>query len=179
MKNLITAIVDKFQAIFPPNRLMLILAGPITAASIWLSAWITTHVPGAELPVGVVAGAIGAAALITITLIYKWFDQWQKGEPIPYDADLEAALAELSDSPDVQEFFRAHGTIQAIAQALEDLRTRIEEGKVNEADIHSAIASLVAVAGTFLQEHPIEQQVQPVPAVAAPPAPPVAAPPAA
>lgn len=102
MKRLLSFLIDKFQATFPPNRLMLILAGPITAASIWVSATVTANIPGVELPVGIVGGAIGAAALITITLIYKWFDQWQRGEPLQIH-ETEQTLAELLAEPAVRD----------------------------------------------------------------------------
>ncbi len=105
MKRLLNLLVDKFQATFPPNRLMIALAGPITAASVWLSAWTTAHIPGVELPVGIVAGAIGAAALITITLIYKWFDQWQRHEHVDFGGDLDLALEEFLDNPEAHAAF--------------------------------------------------------------------------
>lgn len=188
--KLINRIIDKLQATFPPNRVMLALAGPITAASIWISAWVTAHVPGVELPVGIVAGAIGAVALITITLIYKWFDQWQKGEPINVDADVEAMIDELANAPEISAFFEAIGTFDGIAGMIAQVRARVDEGTINEAEVNEELATILAVVEGFLNDHSQEQLEQPeaveavgppIPAaaVAEPePTPPAAAPPA-
>ena len=100
MKQLVSTIGDRLQAIFPPNRVMLIVAPTTTAASLWLSAWLTAHVPGVELPAGVIAGAMGVVGLIAVTLFYKWFDQWQKGESIDPEADIQEALTGMIEDPE-------------------------------------------------------------------------------
>ncbi len=152
MKRLIGSIGDRLQAIFPPNRIMLVLAGPITAGSLWLSAWITANVPGVTLPVGVIAGAMGVVGLIVVTLIYKWFDQWQKGEPLTVDEDLDQALAELDQATTM--FFSAHGTVQGVGAALADLHDRISKGSINEAEVAHGVAGILDVIGQFVDDNP-------------------------
>lgn len=190
MKRLIGSIGDRLQALFPPNRIMLVLAGPITAGSLWLSAWLTANVPGVGLPAGVIAGAMGLVGLIVVTLIYKWFDQWQKGEPLTIDEDLNQALDELDQATTM--FFSAHGTVQGVGAALTELHDRISKGSINEAEIASGVAGILDVIGQFVDENPAGETSQeivgpPVPVAApveeapvepAPPAPAAPAPPA-
>jgi hypothetical protein len=169
VKRLISTIGDRLQAIFPPNRIMLVLAGPITAGSLWLSAWLTANVPGVALPAGVVAGAMGVVGLIVVTLIYKWFDQWQKGEPLTIDADLDQALADAEAV--TTAFFSAHGTVQGVGAALQDLHDRIAKGSINEAEIASGISGILDAIDQFVDEAPdVEVAPEPVP-VPTPPAP--------
>jgi hypothetical protein len=154
MKQLIGTIGDRLQAIFPPNRIMLVVAPTTTAASLWLSAWLTAHVPGVELPAGVIAGAMGVVGLIAVTLFYKWFDQWQKGEPVDFSEDLDQALAELEQA--TTAFFSAHGTVQGVGAALEDLHDRIAKGSINEAEIASGVAGILDVIGQFVGQHEVD-----------------------
>lgn len=166
MKRLIGSIGDRLQAIFPPNRVMLVLAGPITAASLWLSAWLTANVPGVALPAGVITGAMGLVGLIVVTLIYKWFDQWQKGEPLAFEEDLNHALDELDQA--TTAFFSAHGTVQGVGAALEDLHDRISKGSINEAEIAHGVAGILDVIGQFVDDHRVpDDQAEPEPVVAA------------
>lgn len=166
MKRLISSIGDRLQAIFPPNRVMLLLAGPITAGSLWLSAWLQANVPGVALPAGVIAGGMGLVGLIVVTLIYKWFDQWQKGEPLTIDEDLNHALDELDQATTM--FFAAHGTVQGVGAALEDLHDRISKGSINEAEIASGVAGILDVIGQFVESNPTApDQAEPEPMVAA------------
>lgn len=187
MKRLIGSIGDRLQAIFPPNRVMLVLAGPITAASLWLSAWLTANVPGVALPAGVIAGAMGLVGLIVVTLIYKWFDQWQKGEPLAFEEDLNHALDELDQA--TTAFFSAHGTVQGVGAALEELHERISKGSINEAEVAHSVAGILDVIGQFVDDHRVpDDQAEPEPMIAAeqavtetveePPAPAEPAPPA-
>jgi hypothetical protein len=164
VKRLIGTIGDRLQAVFPPNRVMLVLAPTITAGALWLSAWLTANVPGVTLPAGVIAGAMGVVGLIAVTLFYKWFDQWQKGEPIDYSADLDQALAELDQATTL--FFSAHGTVQGVGAALTDLHDRIAKGSINEAEIASGVAGILDVIGQFVDEHPVQVEPEPVPAPA-------------
>lgn len=101
-------IIDKLQATFPPNRIAILLAGPIVAAAAWTSALVSANIPGIELPVGVVAGVMGSAVLIVVTLLYKWFDQWQKGETPDFEGDLELALEEFLSNPEARAAFIAN-----------------------------------------------------------------------
>lgn len=103
--RLVNLIIDKLQATFPPNRIAILLAAPIVAAAAWTSAFVAANVPGVELPVGVVAGVMGSAVLIVVTLLYKWFDQWQKGETPDFEGDLELALEEFLSNPEARAAF--------------------------------------------------------------------------
>jgi hypothetical protein len=133
---------------------MLVVAPTTTAASLWLSAWLTAHVPGVELPAGVIAGAMGVVGLIAVTLFYKWFDQWQKGEPVDFSEDLDQALTELEQT--TTAFFSAHGTVQGVGTALEDLHERISKGTINEAEIASGVAGILDVIGRFGGDDEVE-----------------------
>lgn len=83
-------LIDRFQAKFPPNRLValamaLLLPTVITPAAAFLAVWVPAHFPG--LPTfsaeqltayGVLGGS--AALLAGITAGYKFIDGWQKDE---------------------------------------------------------------------------------------------------
>lgn len=83
-------LIDRFQAKFPPNRLValamgLLLPTVITPAAAFLAVWVPAHFPG--LPTftagqltayGVLGGS--AALLAGITAGYKYIDGWQKHE---------------------------------------------------------------------------------------------------
>lgn len=165
--KLLNPIIEKLQEAFPPNRVALLLAGTITAVSGSIAAWLAAHFPGLNFGSVEIAGILGAAVIVTVRLLDRWFEQWQKGEPVAYDADIEQALAELGDSPDVQSFFAAHGTMEAVGFALNELRARVAVGTLDDSKIADELAAIADVAVQFLQEHPLEQQPQP--AVAAPP----------
>lgn len=161
-------IIDKLQATFPPNRIAILLAGPIVAAAAWFSGLVAANIPGVELPVGIIAGVIGAAVLIVVTLLYKWFDQWQAGEGIDFEADTEAALEELIDGPEVQGFFEALGTLGGVGESLADLRGRVEAGTINDTEIAGSLGTLGDVVAQFLHDHPVEAPPEPeIPDVAA------------
>lgn len=182
MRGLIGFIGDRLQAAFPPNRLAIVLAGPILAASAWVSGVIASNVPGVELPTGVIAGIMGAAVLIAARLLDRWFDQWQKGEPVDVGHDLDQAIDELAESPATHAFYTALGTMQAVEHAITDLRGRIGDGVINEAEIAKRLESLGGVIVDFLEPH-VEVDAVPSPSAAAVPpavaAPPFAAPPGA
>jgi len=163
----LSPIIDKLQATFTPNRNAILLAVPINAAAVWISAWVTAHVPGVELPVGVVAGAMGSTLIIVNTLLYKWFDQWQKGEPITVDGDVEALIDELANAPEIAAFFEALGTFDGVAGMLAQVRSRIDEGTINEAEVNDELATVLAVVEGFLNDHQQEQLEQPVESVEA------------
>lgn len=148
MKQLIGNIGDRLQAIFPPNRIAILLAGPITAASLWLSGWATAHIPGTNLPAGVIAGAMYLGATIVVALLYKWFDQWQQGEPIHVGAEIEELIDELET-----KFFSSLGTHEAVQNALADLHGKISRGEVNEAQVANSIEALHGVVADYLREH--------------------------
>jgi hypothetical protein len=84
------ALIDRFQAKFPPNRLAalamgLLLPTVIVPASAFVTAWVPAHFPGlpaftsGQLTLFALAG--GAAAISAgITAGYKFIDGWQKDE---------------------------------------------------------------------------------------------------
>lgn len=158
MKRLIGYIGDRLQAAFPPNRLAILLAAPILAAAAWVSGVVAANIPGVNLPVGVIAGVMGAGVLIVARLLDRWFDQWQKGEPINVDSDLENALDELADGPEIHAFYAALGTMQVLDEALTDLHGRIAGGTINEAEIARSVDSLGAVVVGFLKQHLTEEE---------------------
>lgn len=159
--KLLNRIIDKLQATFPPNRIMLLLAGPIVAASAWISGLVTANIPGVELPVGVVAGVIGAAVLIAVTLIYKWFDQWQRGEPIDFGGDIEAALTEGGE-----ELLASCDALSAVEVELADLHNRVAAGTINDQQISRQLGLLGDAIGQFLHDHEpeLEPEIPDVPA---------------
>jgi hypothetical protein len=173
VKRLIGTIGDRLQALFPPNRIMLVVAPTTTAASLWLSAWLTAHVPGVELPAGVIAGAMGVVGLIAVTLFYKWFDQWQKGESPTVDEDLEWAIDRLDDA--TVAYFSAHNTVRGVGVELEDLSKRILKRSINEAEVAATVGSLLGVIGRFVDEAPVPAKVVSPAAEAVPPAAPAQA----
>lgn len=175
--KLLNRIIDKLQELFPPNRIAIILAGTITAVSGSIAAWLAAHFPGLELGALEIAGVLTAALLITLRLLDRWFDRWQEGERIDYQGDLEGALDELVDGPDAQAFFQAIGTMQGVGDALADLRSRLEQGNINETEVRAAVASIGDLINALLLEHTDAVPVPPTPPVASPPA--DAAPPAA
>lgn len=163
--KLLNPFLDKLQATFPPNRIMLILAGPIVYFSAWCSAVVTTNVPGVKLPTGLVAGVVGAVVLIAVVLIYKWFDQWQAGEPIDVGKDLEAAFEEIVDGH--QQIDRLTGTAAGVKAAVGDLHDRLSRGEINEAQV---VDELKGIFGALDAVAPPEAEVaSSAPADAAPP----------
>lgn len=95
--KLLNRIVDKLQATFPPNRIVVILTPIIfVPASAWIAAWLTSHVPGMEVPAGAVVAVVATAAVSALILAYRWLDGWQRDE----DRGYEDALEELADAID-------------------------------------------------------------------------------
>lgn len=153
MKRLIGIIGDRLQALFPPNRVAILLAGPIVAAAAWTSAVITGNIPGVKVPTGIIAGVMGAAVLIVIRLLDRWFDQWQKGEPIDVGGDLDGILDSLAESPEADNLYEALGTMHAVSDALLHLEGKIGNGTVNEAEIAATLSSVNGVVGGLLDKH--------------------------
>jgi hypothetical protein len=156
MKKIIGIVGDWLQSTFPPNRVAILLAGTITAVSATIAAWVGAHFPGLHLGTAEVAGVLGGAIVITVRLLDRWFDRWQEGEPIHAGDDLESALQDLADSPDVKAFFEAHGTLGGIAHELEELRAKVEAGGLNNTEISNGIAAVNDVISQFFHEHPID-----------------------
>lgn len=84
------ALIDRFQAKFPPNRLValamaLLIPTAITPAAAYVATWVPAHFPGlpAFTPAQLTAFAItgGLAALTAgVTAGYKYIDGWQDHE---------------------------------------------------------------------------------------------------
>lgn len=90
MRAWFSGLLDRFQAKFPPNRLValamvMLLPTVIVPAAGYFAVWVPQHFPGlptftaAQLTAYGVAGA-SAALLAGITAGYKWLDGWQKHE---------------------------------------------------------------------------------------------------
>jgi hypothetical protein len=103
--KLLNLITDKLQALFPPNRVAILLAGTITAVSGTIAAWLATNFPGLALGAPEIAGVLGAALLITLRLLDRWFDTWQKGGTPDFEGDLEFALEEFLADPEMRRLF--------------------------------------------------------------------------
>lgn len=153
--------IDWLQAQLPANRLVILAAGLITAVSGTIAAWIAAHFPGIDLGRAEIAGALGAALLITIRLLDKWIDQWQHQENIATQADVEAALGEFSDTPQVHDLFNVLGTLEGVGQILGELRTRLDApgDQLGDAKISAELAPILDHIGAVLHEHQVERPV--------------------
>jgi hypothetical protein len=156
--KLLNRIVDWLQATFPPNRVVVLLGGVITAVSGTIAAWIATHVPGIQLSTGEVAGVIGATLLISIRLLDRWIDGWQAHEQIHYGEDLEGGFEDLVHAPAVSEVLDAHGVgaLEALGHAVSELRGHVEAGGVQPAEIAQHLDAIAAGAAQALREQPAE-----------------------
>lgn len=93
---MLNALIDRFQAKLPPNRLVALLTPLVfVPASAALSAWIGAHFPGLNLSEGAIIGFGTAAALAALTTAYRWMDGWQKDESRQSATAHEAELAKL------------------------------------------------------------------------------------
>lgn len=164
--KLLNPFLDKLQALFPPNRVAILLAAPITAAAAWLSGLVTANIPGVELPAGVIAGVMFVCVLIVVRLLDRWFDQWQAGEPIDVGKDLEAAFEEIVDGH--QQIDRPTGTAAGVRAAVSDLHDRLSRGEINEAQVVDELAGIFNALDVVAPQPPPEAEVA-SPTVAAPP----------
>lgn len=81
MRSLINAWIDKLQAAFPPNRVVVLLTPLVFApAAGWVAAYVAEHFPGLSLDESTLTGVFVAGALSAVALAYKWVDGWQKYE---------------------------------------------------------------------------------------------------
>jgi hypothetical protein len=89
MRALLSSLVDRFQAKFPPNRLvalaMAVLATPLAALGGWAAVWVPLHFPGLPHFTGGQATAflitiVGGGLLSLVVAGYKFLDGWQKHE---------------------------------------------------------------------------------------------------
>jgi hypothetical protein len=74
--------IDTLQEKFPPNRVVVLLTPTaFVPASVWISGWAATHLPGLPgLTSGEVLGVELAGALAALKLADKWIDGWQMHE---------------------------------------------------------------------------------------------------
>jgi hypothetical protein len=165
--KLLNPFLDKLQALFPPNRVAILLAAPITAAAAWLSGLVTANIPGVELPPGVIAGVMFVCVLIVVRLLDKWFDQWQAGEPLDVGKDLEAAFEEIVDGH--QQIDHLLGTTAGVGTAIEGLHDRLVKGQINEAEVADELAAIAGTTAATLRRHiPADQAEPPEVPVASP-----------
>lgn len=151
--KLLNPIIDKLQAALPPNRVAILLAGLITAVSGSIAAWLAAHFPGLNFGSAEIAGVLGAAVIVTVRLLDRWFDRWQAKEQTDYGDDIQVALDELAGASEVQAFLEALGTFDRIGQAIAQVRDRIGEGSINEAEIDQELATLAVIVDGFLREN--------------------------
>lgn len=171
--KILNPIIDKLQALFPPNRIAILLAGMITAVSGSIAAWLAAHFPDLNFGAAEIAGVLGAAVIITVRLLDRWFDRWQEGERVDYQGDVETAVSELAQSPDVHALLGALGTLEGANHALADLRAKVESGGITATEALPMLDSIREVIANFLGDHTLHDE-----APAAAPAPPEPAPPA-
>lgn len=151
---MLNSIIDWLQATFPPNRVVVLLGGVLTAVSGVIAAWLAIHFPGVKLGAPEVAGVMGAALLISIRLLDRWIDQWQRHEPIAVHHDLEQAINELADDPEVQAAFAAVGTLQAAGKSISDLRAEVESGNLDRSQLSAELGSVVDLIAQYVHDHP-------------------------
>jgi hypothetical protein len=71
---------DRLRAIFPPNRVVALLAAPAAALAGWLAAWVAAHFPGVHLDQGQLTAIFIAGGTALVVQAYKWLDNWGKYE---------------------------------------------------------------------------------------------------
>lgn len=155
--------IDFLQALFPPNRIAVLLGGLLTAVSGSIAAWLAANFPGLNLGAPEVAGVMAAALLITVRLLDRWIDQWQRGEQIDAAADLEMALDDLAADPAVQhalsELAQSLGLNEEIGEKIALLRTRVEGGDVPPPEVAAELGNLADAIASFLHDHPVPAEL--------------------
>lgn len=101
---MLNALIDKFQAKFPPNRLValalaLLVPAVIVPAAGYVAVWVPAHFPGLPTYTAAQYTAFGitgatAALLAGVTAGYRWLDGWQKHEGREADAKLKRLAQE-------------------------------------------------------------------------------------
>lgn len=163
---MLNRIIDYLQAKFPPNRIVVLLGGVLTAVSGTVAAWLAVHFPGLSFGAAEVAGIMAGAVLISIRLLDRWIDQWQKGEKVDYPADIEAALEELGEDPALDHALAAFGTLEGVAQSVGELRTRVEGGNgPNQEQLSASLGSIGDAIAGFLHQYQVEPEPAPAEAL--------------
>lgn len=90
MLSFLHACIDKLQATFPPNRIVVLLTPLVfVPAAGAVSAWVAEHFPGISLSEEAVIGFAVAGALSALTAAYKWLDGWQQHERMKADPEMD------------------------------------------------------------------------------------------
>lgn len=90
MFSMISGLIDKLQAKFPPNRVVALLTPFVTAGVAAGAAWLSQHFPGLPQPdQATELGFAIAGASAVIAAAYKWLDGWQKDEIAKTHARIE------------------------------------------------------------------------------------------
>lgn len=79
--SFLNTLINKLQATFPVNRIVVLLTPLFVSASAWIAGYVAKHFPG--LPAfssGQITAVMIAAAGAAIAAAYKWVDGWQKHE---------------------------------------------------------------------------------------------------
>jgi hypothetical protein len=155
MKALLHRVIDHLQAKLPPNRIVVLLGGLLTAVSATVSAWLAAHFPGLDLGAPEIAGVLGAAALITIRLLDRWLDQWQRNEPIDFEGDIEDLADDLDPlPPGLRRAVVGVETLEDLGVAMTETRQHVEGGGVQMATIVERLDAFGATLAQFLRDQP-------------------------
>ena len=78
---LLNAGIDKLQATFPPNRIVVLLTPLVFApAAGFVCAYVAKKIPGVHLDSGDVTAVFIGGATAAVVKAYKWLDRWQASE---------------------------------------------------------------------------------------------------
>lgn len=81
MKTIVNQFIDRLQAAFPVNRIVVILTPAFAAASGWLATFAADNLPGGlQISGDWLTGIFISGAAAAIVAAYKWIDGWQKHE---------------------------------------------------------------------------------------------------
>ena len=81
LKRAAFALLDKLQATFPPNRVVVLLTPLVFApAAGYISAQVAKTIPGVQLDSAEIMGIFIAGGTAAVVKAYKWLDGWQAAE---------------------------------------------------------------------------------------------------
>ena len=166
--KLVNRAIDFLQAQFPPNRVVVLLGGLVTALAGIISAWLAANFPGLNLGTTEIAIVLSAVLLIGARLVDKWFDQWQRGEDIDAQADLEAALDELLEDAEVQRVVdhtwepleKANlSMLDSLGASISELRTRAENGNVPQPELVAELGAFADAVSQYVHRSPASTEL--------------------